>query len=1429
MRLKRILFIALIAVLACRQGFAGEENLYFEHISSAQGLSQSEVNCIGQDTKGFIWIGTLDGLNRYDGYEFRIYRRKTGQPGSISDNYILSVHTDLRGQLWIGTLNGGLNRYNSEPDNFTAFLPDPEDPASIASQNVAAITSRRNGDLLAGTQSGLSVIRSDDLMNTDPAFRNYLDFEVTAILEDRQGFVWLGSWGGLYKISFDEKGEPLIVAHYQHDASKSESLVSNDVSALFQDREGRIWIGTHNGLDMLENGEQDRTGDPAFTHFQSGRNRNCTLPNNDILAIYQDSQGKLLIGTRGGGLCMLDLRQNEPVIYQADKFRPGSLSNNSVKCFYEDRTGDLWIGTLGGGINKLYLLRKHFNSYEIRTADTEQPPSNYIRAIYEDRNGLLWVGTLDGGLYTLNRNEEDWRKFPGPDEAGGSRGSANTFLRGKNIFTLLEAGEDRIWIGTNGGINIYDRQTGRFRYHSMDYNNPDSLMSNSVFSITAGDDGTLWIGTWAALHHFIPGEDGKRDRFVRFTNDPADSGSLSGNIVRFIYNDPSGPDLWIATLGGGLNRLIRDPASGTFRFIRYMQDNDDPESLSSNEVNMIHRSAAGDLWIATNDGLNRMIPGTGPYQATFRKYDESDGLPGNHIQSILEDPHGNLWLGTNNGLSRFDVKTGEFSNYDLSDGLQGNEFSEHTCFLSRSGEMFFGGVNGFNSFYPDSIRKNEFKPATAITNLLIFNEPVKVSIQVNGKVILQKSISETRELVLSYKENVFTLEFSALHFASPEKNKYAYTLEGFNEQWLYTDAGNRKATYTNLKGGTYIFKVKTSNNDGVWQDEPTVLKIIITPPFWRTWLAYFVYVLVIVLLAYAIYNDVKARERLKSEVALKNLEKEKSDELNQMKLQFFTNITHEFRTPLTLILTPLEYLIGTLRGDSNLKEHLLVMQHNARYLLRLISELMDFRKAETGSWKLASNRNELVSFVREAVSPFKEIAAKRNISFIFRSETEELEVWFDRNMLIKILNNLVYNAFKFTADGGTIEVVIELGKGSESSVLSNRFEILQEVSPASEWVAIKVSDNGIGISGQSIRDIFNRYYQVGGNSSVRHLGSGIGLALTKNLVLLNKGEIVVQSEREKGTVFIVRLPLGDRHLGAEEKVSARPHDTLPADNEPVTEESFSPDQEEDILGHLDNTSAPLILVVEDNDDMRHFIRNNLRQQYRVIEAVNGKEGYQMAVTHIPDLVVSDVMMPEMNGIELCRQIKRNVLTSHIPVVLLTALASVSDQIEGLETGADDYISKPFNYRVFEVRLENLIRSRKKLRERFGKEIDTETADFTLNRRDQEFLDRAVEFVKENIAEARLSVDLMSRELGMSRMQLHRKITALTDQTPGEFIRTIRLKEAAALIAEDRLTMAEIAYRVGFTAPSYFTTCFGRQFGISPKEYAAIRSKREGGF
>ncbi|MFQ5797448.1 MAG: ATP-binding protein, partial [Bacteroidota bacterium] len=780
---------------------------------------------------------------------------------------------------------------------------------------------------------------------------------------------------------------------------------------------------------------------------------------------------------------------------------------------------------------------------------------------------------------------------------------------------------------------------------------------------------------------------------------------------------------------------------------------------------------------------------------------------------------------------------GSFKNYYVQDGLQSNEFNLGAYHKSRSGEMFFGGINGFNSFYPDSIKDNPHIPPLVITGFQIFNESVKISPQ--GETPLQKHISVTDEIVLSHKDNVFSFEFAALDYNAPEKNQNAYMMEGFDEDWIYSGT-RRFATYTNLDPGEYVFRVRGSNNDGIWNEEGTSVRIIITPPWWQTWWAYTVYVILIVAVLYGIRRFEVNRERLAHDLKLQRFEAEKLREFDQMKSRFFANISHEFRTPLTLILGPLKKLTsGDSQGDA--KEQFRMMLRNGQRLLRLINQLLDFSKLEAGRMSLQARPENIVRLLKSIVSQFASLAERERITLRFVAPHQMITVYLDRDKLEKIMYNLLSNAVKFTPKGGKVSVSVDRSPLTKVTKGGKEGEV--------EFVEITVADTGIGIPPDCIDKIFDRFYQVDSthrrepapldksSPTERALfdkayptgqeGTGIGLALTKELVELHSGEIHVCSQPGRGSTFIVRLPLGKEQLKKAEIAAETPEaevvkDSVDYDLIPI-EEYETPDAESYHTKEEETPSddrAPIVLVVEDSHDMRGFIREILGKAYRVREAGDGVEGFERAVEIIPDLIISDVMMPRMDGFELCHKLKTDERTSHIPVILLTARASGESKVKGLETGADDYLTKPFDARELQIRVKNLIEERRKLRERFSREVTLQPRDIAVSSMDEQFLKRVMDVIEQRMSDPDFSTDTFTKKVGMSRMQLHRKLRALTDHSTGEFIRTMRLKRAAQLLKQHSGTVSEIAYEVGFNNLSYFARCFRDLFGQLPSDYAS---------
>ena len=1384
---KKYLFTVCLFVVFTSAIIPQKNKLKFEHLSIEHGLSNKGVFSIIQDKKGFLWFGTFDGLNKYDGYTFTAYKTDPQDIQSLSDNKVSSIIEDQNGMLWIGTYIGGLNRFDPEKESFTRYTHNPNDSNSLNENGIITLYEDQEGVIWIGTYSALNKFvpaterfthYKHDPNNTKSLGEN----EVLAIYGDRSGVLWIGTnGGGLNK--FDRKKETFT--HYKHDPNDPHSLGNNRIHSIIEDRTGMLWIGTNDGGLNKFDWEKE-----IFTRYKHEPDDPKSISSNFVGDIYENQSGILWIGTNDGGLNKFDRGKEIFTHYKHIPNNPKSLSDNRVLSIFEDRSGVLWIGT-NNGLNKILRSKDFFTHFNHNPDDPKSLSNNRVYPIFEDHFGMIWIGTFGGGLNKFDREKETFTHYK--HNLGDPKS-----LSDNRVLSIFEDRSGVLWIGTlGGGLNKFNREKETFTQYRHDPNDPKSLSEDEVLTIYEDRAGVLWIGTdQQGLNKF----DREKEVFTHYKHDPNDPKSLSCNDVIPIYEDREGV-LWIGTDRKGLNKFDREKEI----FTHYKHDPNDPKSLSYNSVGSIYQDQSGVLWIGTyGGGLNKFDRES----ETFQKYSEKDGLPDNVIYGILEDDNRNLWLSTNKGLSKFNPNTEQFKNYTIKDGLQNNEFNQGAYLKSRSGEFYFGGVNGFNIFYPDSIKDNPYVPPVIITDFQIFNKSVpilreKLSEEGIDTLIIEKHISEIDELILSYEESMISFEFSALDYTNPEKNRYSYMMEGFDKDWNYTDSKKRFATYTNLDPGEYTFRVKGSNNDGVWNEEGTSISITILPPWWRTTWAYLFYTMLAVGLVYSLFKLKMRRVKLKHEYEMSRFEAKKLHEVDEMKSRFFANISHEFRTPLTLILGPVkEFIQG--EKDSKKKKELSIIYRNAERLNNLVNQLLDLSKLEAGKMKLETYAENIIPLLKGLVLSFASLAERKKIQLNFNSGFSELTVYLDRDKIEKIINNLLSNAFKFTMEGGTIGVTVN------------------KTAKAAEII---ISDNGIGIPEDRLQNIFNRFYQVDGSHTREQEGTGIGLALTKELVNLHKGEIEVKSKEGKGTTFIIKLPLGKAHLKSEEILAGKKEkvEAISPFSGIIPEEE-TPKERMDIELYMETdvsagkAGKPLLLIVEDNTDVRNYIKGYLENEYRILEAKDGKEGLEKAVEHIPDLIVSDVMMPRLDGFQLCEKIKTDERTSHIPLILLTAKASGRDKIEGLETGADDYIMKPFDAKELVVRVKNLIAQREKIIEHFKRQGLFEISNLQIASRDKKFISKAIDIINENISAEDFDVTYLAKEIGLSRVQLHRKLVALIGHSPGDVIRLVRLTKAAKLIQSKFGNISEIALEVGFNNPANFAKAFRLQFGVAPSEY-----------
>jgi signal transduction histidine kinase/ligand-binding sensor domain-containing protein/DNA-binding response OmpR family regulator len=1192
---------------------------------------------------------------------------------------------------------------------------------------------------------------------------------IFSIYEDRNGILWIGtSTGGLSK--FNRESENFT--SFKYNPADSKSISSNYVTSIFEDQAGSLWIGMKDGgLNKLDR--------KAGNFEQYSKSSNISILSNYIQLIYEDSEGIFWIGTDNSGVSVFNRKDKKFIWYQQNSNNPKSLTDNSIVSICEDRTGILWFGTWNGGVNKYSKIEKKFNTIVHNPDNPNSLSGNSIFPIHEDRFGDLWIGTDINGLNRINKKTNKFtRYFNNPADPNS--------ISSNYISSICEDSFGNLWIGTyDNGLNRFDRTTNKFVNLINIPSDPASISKNAISQMFLDSNGDLWIGVQGGgIEKLVKGS----DIFIHYKPDPKNSKSISPQTIFAINEDHSG-NLLIGSDGGGLSMLDKNKGE----FIHFKNDPGNSFSISNNSVSVIHRDKNGTLWIGTNGGgLNKFSQA----DKTFIRFNEKNGLPNDMICGILEDDAGNLWISTYKGLSRFDPQNENFRNFGVEDGLQGNEFNNWAFCKSKNGTMYFGGTNGLSFFHPDSLKDNLVVPPIVITDFQLLHKPVQIGYDPNWeRTILQTSIAETKQIDLKYDDNIISLEFSALDFNNPERNQYAYFLEGFDKSWTRTTAKRRFVTYTNLDPGEYTFKVKGSNNDGIWNEAGTSLKILIHPPWWATWWSYILYGFVSILIFAGSTRFYLNRQRLNTQLALEQEHAKKLEEVDKMKSNFYANISHEFRTPLMLILGPVEKLISKVKDEDSQKQAGLI-KGNAKRLLTLINQLLDLSRLEAGKLKLSASRGNIAQFVKGLAMEFESIAERKDISLKVLMEKEYVEAYFDKEKLEKIIANLLSNAFKFTPSGGRITV-----KLSETS---------------SDQVEIIIRDSGIGIPKSELTKIFDRFYQVDGSHTREHEGTGIGLALTKELVELHKGNIFIDSVEGHWTEVKLNFPLGSEHLTDAEIIATADFEMSKVEN--VDEFTKEDSEAEDSLSEnlIDKT---IVLVVEDNPDVREYIKDALTEHYHIEEAANGEQGLRKAEKFIPDLIVSDIMMPKMDGYEMTRQLRQNDKTSHIPIILLTAKSDKDSKLQGLGLGADDYLIKPFDSDELLARIKNLIETRRMLQEKFGAGIAIleKPQKEKLSCLDEQFMNRIMLVIEEHIAEEEFSIEEFGKDVGMSRSQMHRKLKALTGKSASVYLRTVRLIKAKQLIEEKKGTISEISYQVGFSSPAYFSRCFKDEFGRAPSE------------
>ncbi len=1392
------------AVLAQNNKFS------FEQFSSKTGWTNEPINDIIQDYQGFIWVATWSGLKRYDGYSVKTYSQEIEFKNGLRGNKIKCLFEDSKNRLWIGTNYTGLYQYDRALDKFTQFQKEKEDMNSLGNNHVLTIQEDDDGYIWIGTETGLNRL--------DPETYSFLHFEnyradnkskrykgIISLAKSKEGILWAGCEVGLDRMVRGKNGEPDHFIRYYlspENSSEKDFFKHNYIYKIIPSRiyPHTLWIATSIGLKRLTYFPDDfsKVEFETFTHDQLTAEG---LSHNFVSDIYEDQTSKQLWVSTFNGLNLLDIEKKQFTSFHHDKYSENSINNNVIHSLYKDQSGILWIGT-DKGINTIHFFRKPFQG--IRFSESNQNLDILTSmAFAKDRDGY-WIGTNGTGLVFVNtqNNSHQKKQLFHYSLKGSITDDFSNF-----ISNLLVSKSGDLWISSKGAglLTIPESdipEQGATLTGIKQYTMNDKLQDDYIMTLCESSDQAIWIGYW----------DNGIGRLNPIT-DSIDHFDYTSNFELYLKKFPivhlyetveNGKKfLWSGSRGGGLYKMYFNQENRELALVKkYQFDFKKGASISNNFINDIyrprHRQHHNELWIATENGLNILNLQT----EKFTYINESDGIQNRIIQSVMEDKTGNIWISTTQGIScikRYPDKW-EVSNFDKYDGLIDDMFYDKSALTDRTGKLLFGGINGINFFSPEAICKDTVSPKLAIIDFRLFNKSVPIGIRKEGPAILEKNISETREINLTHRENVISFEFVGLQSGEPQKIKYAYKLEGFDENWVHTDASERIAHFTNLPYESFTFKVMAANADGIWSD-PVTLKLNIAPPFWLTHWAYLLYAFFITGLLYSIFRVTRMRTDFKHSLQLEKLEKEKLKEVNQMKLQFFTNISHELRTPLTLIISPLEQFIKEQTFDKKIHRSVVRMHNNANRLLTMINQLLDIRKSEAGLMKIKAVEDNFSKFTQEIVLSFKGLAKQNNINLEFYATQDEIPLWFDRGQMEKVWFNLLANAVKFTPEGGKIEVFIFVKERTNG------------------FITAKISDTGKGIPESQRLHIFDRFYQIEKNTKDARGGTGIGLALSKSIIGAHHGKIWVEENNYGGSTFVFTMPSGANHLLEKEKIKNS-----------LTEETIAdfvlPDDQLNVLtsnAQINNPipsgkELPLILLVEDNADIRNYLYENLQADYQLIQAADGAEGLKKALAEIPDLIIADISMPVMDGIEMCQRIKSEVNTSHIPIILLTARTSLIYKIDGMEKGADDYVTKPFNLQLLKSRVKNLISSRNKLKEKFSSNYNLSPSGVVMNSLDEQLLSQIKTIVEKHIDNSDFSVEQLASTLFMSRMQLYRKLKALTGKSPNKIIRGIRLQRAAQLLETKQYNVSDVTYMVGYNDLKYFRDQFKKEFGMSPSEY-----------
>lgn len=1359
MKLPRPLIHLLICLLILAAGgtvTAQRESPRFTAITSMDGLSANTVTAILKDRYGLLWFATDDGLNKFDGTGFTVYRHNKKDSTSLKSNDVSAIYEDRAGRIWVGTIMGSLHLYDRRKDSFTRIK---------TYHSINAICEDGQGKIWVATTQGLLTIEPGTFTihtftpdkHTPPQVANR---HVHRVFRDNRQQMWVGTGEGLFR--YLNKENRFVPVTYRGPDSYKDGV--NFVTTINEDSSGQMWIGTQNGLFTIS-----PDGKPIRSFaYQPGNGH--SISSNMIFAIGAQSRSELWICT-DGGLNIMDTRTGNVVRHAPDPRTTFSITNKSIRSILVDPAGITWLGTYKGGINK---YDRNLTLFGLKRCDPYDPyglSAPFVTSFAEHPDGRIFVGTDDGGVNLYDRRTNLFRKYAiNPKNKAASSGLA--------VLSLALAAPDELWIGTfQDGLFRLKPSTGSYEQFTQ---GPEatSLGNNNIFSITKDKNGKIWIGTnGGGVNVFDPATRQFEQLFDPNIALPSRIIPLNA-YIRDILQDRQGR-MWIASHGTGI--AVFDPETRTSTLL-----DRDIAGLPGNNVMTLLEDSRGNIWAGTGgEGIALFDPKT----RRFKSYGVNEGLSSGMINKVLEDAQGRIWVSTNDGISFFDVNKKKFTNYTSHNGLQNNTFALGAGLRAADDMLFFGGIAGFNYIDTRGLKRNQGQTPVILKDLKVGNRTVTSA----DSGMIDADISVAQSIRLDYKQN-FSIGYAALNYTNPKQTAYRYRLVGLQTEWQQAGQATT-ASYTNLSPGDYRFEVQASSDGSDWSSAPASVAVVVKPPFYLTVYAYIFYLLAPILAVFLMRRRGirKLHRKFREEEARR--ETERTQELDRLKIKFLTNLSHEFRTPISLILAPVENLLGQ---EPPHQPQILAIRRNAKRLLNLVDQLLDFKHLQEQELKADLRRNDIIPFIREACDSFSDLSQRKRIRFTFDSAIEHLLIDFDADKMERILFNLLSNAFKFTPEGG--EVALQLSCGSDDS--------------GQNWLYIKVSDTGIGISPEHHGKIFDRFFQDDADRTVLNQGSGIGLSIVREFVQMHGGFITVGSNAGKGSIFTVGLPCETLIYNPVEIAPPAPFTSQPESDGSTSGKIAQPDADE----------APKVLIVEDNAEFRHYLKENLETHYRVLEASNGREGWQKALSCHPELIVSDIAMPEMDGLSLSQKIKSDKRTSHIPLILLTASGGEEQQLKGLSSGANDYLTKPFNFEILNVKINNLLLLNRLLKDVYSRQIQMEGREAGIESGDVKLLRDILSYIDDNLNSAQLSVENLARHVGMSRGTLYTRVLELSGQTPIEFIRSVKLEKAALLLEKSDMNVSQISYTAGFATPNYFTKSFKARFNMLPSEYKAMKRK-----